>query len=399
MYKIATSRIKAIIAFLASVSIAFYIAAGSAIAAEGDLQTGWRFDRVLFPSFLIANSTRKQPAKTQRNFIGDSWGSVGVSVISPRDEARVRLELTIDNISDSSSMEVTLARAGERYFLSPNVRYRFMELSRIRQPISVNANFILFVDGAKVGEQTQTIRVRSINDIPFARVGKDGKYIDYSWMFAAYVNENHPQIDQELRRVLDIPVPIVHEFVGYQRGSQEVINQVFAIWYYFQRSGFTYSSITTPTGFTEGVYSQYVRTLEDSLRTAQSNCIDGTVLFASILRRIGIDPFIILVPGHAYLGFYLDQQHRSAAYLETTVMNTQLNPYRQQRPSRLSDGIARAFKYDDRMRLAADSFNYALTKAHENYAKAQSKIKANAPGYRVIDIEKIRRDGINPINR
>lgn len=371
---------------------------GSA-AAQGSFQISWRFDQELFPSFLVANATRKQPPNTPPNFFGDMYGSVGLVVVSPQDDAKARVEVAIDHISAPTSMEVTLPRRGVRYFIAPKIRYKFTDLSRIRQPLSVNVTFALFIDGAKVGEETQTVRVRSINDVPLASIGKDGKYIDYSDMFAAYVNENHPWIDQVLRQVLDIPVPIVREFVGYQRGPQEVVNQVFAVWYFFQRTGFTYSSITTPTGFTEGVHSQYVRTLEDSINTRQSNCIDGTVLFASILRRIGIDPFIVLVPGHAYLGFYLDPQHRSAAYLETTVMNTQANPYRIQKPTRFRDDMARAFQIDTKLRPASESFNYALAVAQDNFAKAQSGLQSNAPGFRLIEIDRLRKNGISPINR
>lgn len=367
--------------------------------AQAAMQVSWRFDQELFPSFIVANATRKQPPNTPPNFVGDMYGSVGVAVVSPQDGAKARLEVAIDHISSPTSMEATLPRNGVRYFLSPKIKYKFADLTRIRQPLSVNVTFSLYIDERKVGEETQTVRVRSINDAPFARVSKDGKYQDYSYMFAAYVNENHPWIDQLLRQVLDIPVPIVREFVGYQKGPQEVINQVFAIWYYFQRSGFTYSSITTPTGFTEGVYSQYVRTLEDSLKTRQSNCIDGTVLFASILRRIGIDPFIVLVPGHAYLGFYLDPQHRSVAYLETTVMNTRANPYHAQRPTRFRDDMARVFQVDTKLRPAAESFNFAMAVANDNFAKAQGGLRARSPGYRLIEIDKLRRMEISPINR
>lgn len=368
-------------------------------AAEGDLDIRWRFDQEFFPSYIIAASTRKQPQKTAPNFIGDFFGSIGFLVVSPSDNARVRLELAIDHISDPSYIEATLPRAGERYFLSPKIKYRYAVLPRIRQPLTVNVTVAFFVDGIKVSEQTQSARVRAINDAPFARVTKDGKIYDYSWIFAAYVNENHPWIDQVLRGALDIPVPIVREFVGYQRGPQDVVNQVFAIWYYFQRRGFTYSSITTPTGYTEGVQSQYVRSLEDSLKTSQSNCIDGAVLFASILRKIGIDPFIVLVPGHAFLGFYLDPQHHSVAYLETTAMNTQLNPYHQKRPSQFRDNMARTFQIDTKLQPAAQSFNFALAEGRVKYASAQQGLKSGSPRYRIIDIANARREEINPINR
>jgi len=385
-------------ALIAGLLFTFTAYSGTAIAEE-KLHIGWRFDQELFPSFIIANSTRKSPAKTPSNFFGDSYGSVGVGVLSPHDGAKARIEVSIDQISDPTSFLVTLPRGGKKYFLSPKIRYKYAELSRIRQPISVNVTFALFMDGNKVGEETHTIRVRSINDVPYEKIAKNGKHIDYSYLFAAYVNENHPWIDQVLRRALEVPVPIVREFVGYQRGPQEVVNQVFAVWYYFQRSGFTYSSITTPTGFTEGVHSQYVRTLEDSLRTRQSNCIDGTVLFASILRRIGIDPFIVLIPGHAFLGFYLDPSHQTTAYLETTAMNSEMNPYHTRRPSQFRDSLARTFQLDTKLGPAAQSFNYALAAGQDNYAKAQAGLQSKALGYRLIDIDKWRKAELNPINR
>ncbi|MFZ8431498.1 hypothetical protein ACO1MU_14375, partial [Staphylococcus aureus] len=82
----------------------------------------------------------------------------------------------------------------------------------------------------------------------------------------------------------------------------------------------------------DGVSSQHVRFIDDSVRVRQANCIDGTVLFASILRKIGIDPLIVLVPGHAFLGFYLDGQRRQIAFLETTMM-TSTNPFVSRNPN------------------------------------------------------------------
>ena len=35
-----------------------------------------------------------------------------------------------------------------------------------------------------------------------------------------------------------------------------------------------------------------------------ANCIDGSVLIASVLQRIGLRSFLVLVPGHAFVGFY-----------------------------------------------------------------------------------------------
>lgn len=57
---------------------------------------------------------------------------------------------------------------------------------------------------------------------------------------------------------------------------------------------------------------------------SSANCIDGTVTFASALEAIGIDAYIVLAPGHAYLCYDLspqDHYYYPEQCLETTVIN------------------------------------------------------------------------------
>lgn len=55
-------------------------------------------------------------------------------------------------------------------------------------------------------------------------------------------------------------------------------------------------------------YNQVFPALEISLAMSQANCVDGRVLFASILRKIDIAPALVLIPGHMFLAFQLDQE-------------------------------------------------------------------------------------------
>ena len=77
-------------------------------------------------------------------------------------------------------------------------------------------------------------------------------------------------------------------FTGYQsEDADEVLLQVFAVWNVLQRRGIKYSDIskTTPNSV---VTSQTVRFMDESLKSTQANCVDGSVLMASILEKIGI---------------------------------------------------------------------------------------------------------------
>lgn len=47
---------------------------------------------------------------------------------------------------------------------------------------------------------------------------------------------------------------------------------------------------------------QRIRRPAESLTMRTANCIDGALLFASILEGAGLPPYLILVPGHAYVG-------------------------------------------------------------------------------------------------
>ena len=123
----------------------------------------------------------------------------------------------------------------------------------------------------------------------------------------------------------------VNQFAGYQGGQQGVEMQVFAIWNVLQRRHMHYSSTATasaesPWGWVSAkipdgrVVSQTVRFLDQSINSQQANCIDGAVLFASVLYKIGIDPLLVILPGHAFVGYYVDAEHLHPQFLETTLV-------------------------------------------------------------------------------
>ncbi len=351
----------------------------------------------LFPSYILATATAHPPITPPPTYIGDPFGLVGVEVRTDQPSTKVRLTIDLQQIADTTDYEALLPSPGT-YRIYPKIHYRYQTLAAIRQPITINASISLSLDGQPANVRSEVLRVRSVNDAVIAVATPNGQAVSKAWSLVSFVNENHPAIDNVLRAALNIPVPIVREFVGYQQGPQVVVNQVFAIWYLFERSGFTYSSITTASGYTDKVNSQTVRFVEDSLRTRQSNCIDGTVLFASILRKIGIDPILVLLPDHAFLGFWLDAQHTTPAFLETTLMNSPANPYRNAKPTKFRDAMARTFQTDFKLQQASIGFNAAISSASDRYNSILPNLKARAPGYYFLDVATYRKVGIQPIN-
>src|SRR5262249_43106392 len=104
--------------------------------------------------------------------------------------------------------------------------------------------------------------------------------------------------------------------------QEEVYRQVYALWHALSKRDVRYSSITTSAAESETVGSQHVRLLEESINNGQANCVDGSVLMASLLRKIGVEPMLVMVPGHCFLPFWLDAEGKELAALETTLIGS-----------------------------------------------------------------------------
>src|ERR1043166_6711375 len=191
----------------------------------------------------------------------------------------------------------------------------------------------------------------------------------------------------------------VNAFLGYQRNDPaEVVRQVFAIWSALQKRGIQYSSTTTTPGGSEAVYSQFVRFLDQSITNTQANCVDGSVLFASILRKISIKPFLVTIPGHMYVGFYLSPDKADFVGLETTVIGAPngADEERNDDPKALTSLRA---QLDEKVRgeKAWRTFARAIQIGTDDLEKNKGKFEGNDANYQMIDLDEAREEGIMPI--
>ena len=72
----------------------------------------------------------------------------------------------------------------------------------------------------------------------------------------------------------------------------------------------------------EGFADQRVRLPRQALEEGQANCIDGTVLFASLLEAVSLSPAIVIVPGHAFVAWETWSDSGKWRHLETTVIGS-----------------------------------------------------------------------------
>ena len=265
------------------------------------------FEDVLYPSMLLALANSDE---------GLEQPLFQVSVTAPSNNAVLRIVTDSTMLNYVSITQETLPRKGERYTFEPVIKWKYETLYKLRQQGHVVLTFTCFVNDEEVDVKNLKINFRPVNECLMSLVGVNGQYRDFRWLFAAYVNEDHPKIDGMLSEILS--QGIVATFDG-SRTEKKVENQMRAIWFYALSRGLAYSSITCTSNGSRKSNSQYIRFFDDVYNNRQANCIDACVFFSSIMRKVGLFPVIFVEPCHAYLGYYTDKSKKRIALLETTI--------------------------------------------------------------------------------
>ncbi len=338
-------------------------------------------DSQIFPSYFLARASIPIKEIKTESVIGDNNGILGFHIINPKKDSKIKIGVELDSVISYQEYEATLPTKDTRYRVFPKIIWNWEALKRYKKPSPANATFTLFINGEMIEKRTVVVRIRSINEAVYSyRFLDNNNWANTGELFAAYVNEDHEWIDQLLKEALD--TRLVDAFSGYQGGPKEVQNQLFAIWFILQRRGFKYSSITDTSSTANMVNSQYVRLFEESIKVAQANCVDGSVLIASILKKIGIRVGLVLVPGHCFLVFDMDGKGDLWGF-ETTVV-----------------GSIDLRDYDAKNGLTAslNSFKKALESGDKRFRESLPAIKAKDPRFNLISIDESRQNGINPIS-
>jgi hypothetical protein len=271
------------------------------------------FENRLYPSLLLGSAQLSDPNYA----LNDTNALFSISVTAPVSNAVLRLSIDSTNLNYVTIFQEVLPVKGVRYTFYPTVKWKYDKLYRTRQQGNTDFTFTCFINDEEVDVKNVRLNYRSANECLLSVRDKTGHNHDFRWMFAGYVNEEHPYIDSILNSILQQGV--VSSITGYQKNAATVISQVEAIWYYALEHGITYSSISCTSNPSTITNVQHIRFFDEVYNSRQANCIDACVFFASIMRKIGLKPVIFVEPCHAYLGYYTDKNRKQLKLLETTI--------------------------------------------------------------------------------
>jgi hypothetical protein len=145
--------------------------------------------------------------------------------------------------------------------------------------------------------------------------------VDYTWLIGAWIQKTEQALI-EIRQA----AAKVHPLIGYPPAGDpdEVRAQVKALYDELKARKLRYDSSALVFHQDDNDFAQRVRTPARVLQENGANCLEGSVLFASLLSASDLAPVILFVPGHAIVGWKTGTAANAPVeFLETTVIETQ----------------------------------------------------------------------------
>jgi hypothetical protein len=144
-----------------------------------------------------------------------------------------------------------------------------------------------------------------------------GESVDMTRMLGAFITPNAPEVMRVLRQAADYnPASMM---MGYQVDEDGVGEQVGAVFRALKAEKIAYVHSVIANGGRPQDFTQRIRLPREALHQRSANCIDGTVLMASVLEAASLTPAIVLIPGHAFLA-WRTKENGGWDYLETTMI-------------------------------------------------------------------------------
>lgn len=391
-YKTKRLRNRAMIVLIAIIALLCIFFVYKDIYSKNDIIISDNLDNNIFPSLVISTATTDTTIvmPTDSSWIGNPKSPFNLTIHSPKLPVTIKITIGETKFSYESISEYKLSKPDISYTIYPEINWKYDELKQNTQPTPVSFSVTIENLGNEKRENIYTMSMRSINECMTSYIDKKGKRNDTSILFAAYVNEDNPLIDQILREALD--TRIVNRFWGYQSKKKDVVrNQVYAIWYVLQKRNFKYSSISNSSFSSNKITAQKVRTFDDAYQNSQINCVDGSVMLASLLKAINIDPVLVKTPTHMFIGYYLNKSHTEIEFLETSIIgDVNLDEYLiEESPDTTSNSMSQS-------EMSQMTFEKAIKYAQNVFDKYRNQLENEDKGYKVIDISSIRKT-IQPI--
>jgi TPR repeat protein len=280
---------------------------------------------------------------------------------SPR---TVRMTVEIPEVTETVTQSVILLPGKTAtFYLTPPLKSNFDPSAlRADRPAILVVNITDEATNNSLLSRSLPIKLMPFDSLPWSIKTPQNTHPRREEFIGAWVTPNSPAIEQFLTaakaRVPD------RTFSGPFAAS---LPQVQAMFEELKSTGVTY--VMDPSLFSGLDSVAHTRLPKDVLASHNAQCLEGTVLFASLLESIGLEPYIVRVPGHAYIGWEPTKRDYATPgtiyYLETTL-------------------------------VGSSTFYTAMQTAAQNAESHQAEFKVPNSGSFLLKVSDLRKAGITP---
>jgi hypothetical protein len=301
----------------------------------------------------------------------DSMAQVTLTNENPL-PVKVRVEAGVTNYTDTAVKTVTLAPDEELTVelnppLTPGVLERLTEAKSAS--LHVQVDYLKEGERRLIYEETSPTKIWSQGDVLL----EDPRFHNPFVFEAALVTPSDPSLDRILRNATKYaPGGIIGGGYG-EEGDKggKVYNTLKAIYNAVADDGVIYVNAGIPFLSLEekaqGYYLQRIKLPYQVLETHSGMCIETSLLFASLVEKIGLDPAIIRMPGHAFLAVPIAEDSATYYFIETTL-------------------------------VGRDSFDAAINSGAKTFNQIYPQLKKDRHDlYYWLDVSDVRNEGILPI--
>ncbi len=244
------------------------------------------------------------------------------------------ITVSFHDYSDPAKKTVNIP-AGSRLSIPFLPLIRIDHLQKLKEQCPVTLDVIIDYTSPFIGRFTATeiLHFFSRRTALLWRCNEDGALIDCTPYLAAWVTPNHPRIEKlanvAARRISGNILDGYNVVGDKEMQALAIHERVKAIFDVLHEQGIVYvplpKKVQAASDYAQKV--QHVRLPSEVLQVRGSaNCLDGTVLFASLLEHINLHPVLFLRTGHALVGWrvFRDEPKDKVTYgfLETTLIHT-----------------------------------------------------------------------------
>lgn len=260
-------------------------------------------------------------------------------------------------------------------------RNSILELNEIR-PAQCRVTVQKQVDASQIliHDKVYDLRLHATDTALLATLAEDDSVEeDLSDYLSVFVTPHTPEVEEIIAKAANRHPDL--QMVGYQGATnldkaRDIVRSQAKAFFNTLKKDYELVYTNAPLNFGKlsRQVTQRVRLPKISLKEgkSQANCIDGTVLFSTLLQSIGIEPLIVIVPGHAFVGWRIWPGTEEYDFLETTMIG-----YR---------------TFEDALKSGNEGYNNALGEGLDK------KELFDPDGFiRIVDVAACRRKGIDPL--